>query len=58
MAHVCGCGRSPNGFCNGSHAMSESMWREHQKKLAQDQFLSENKDDDIDDTHNVSDQGG
>ena len=57
MAHVCGCGRSPNGFCNGSHAMSESMWLELQKRLVTDEFLNENKDD-IDDTHNVSNQGG
>ena len=58
MAHVCGCGRSPNGFCNGSHAMSETMWQEFQKKLATDEFLNENKEDNIDEVHNVSDQGG
>lgn len=57
---ACGCGRSLDGFCNGSHAMSEAMWQE---KL--DQMICEEKelkdeldDDDIDDSHNVSDQGG
>ena len=24
---TCGCGRSSTGFCDGSHAMSESMWQ-------------------------------
>ena len=60
MAYACGCGRSMTGFCDGSHAMSEAMW---QAKL--DEMIREEKelkdelyDDDIDDEHNVSDQGG
>jgi len=57
---TCGCGRSLSGDCDGSHALSEEMW---QNKL--DQLIREEKelkdeldDDDIDDNHNVSNQGG
>ena len=59
MAHVCGCGRSMTGFCDGSHAMSEAMWQEKlQKMILEEKELKDELDDDIDDRHNVSDQGG
>ena len=60
MAHVCGCGRSLTGFCDGSHAMSESMWQAKLNKMIREEkeLKDELDDDDIDDSHNVSDQGG
>ena len=60
MAHVCGCGRSMTGFCDGSHAMSEAMWQAKlQKMILEEKELKDELDeDDIDDSHNVSDQGG
>ena len=59
MAHVCGCGRSMTGFCDGSHAMSESMWQAKlDKMILEEKELKDELDDDIDDTHNTSNQGG
>ena len=59
MARACGCGRSFDGFCNGSHAMSEEMWQAKlQELIREEKELKDELDDDIDDEHNVSDQGG
>ena len=56
---ACGCGRSMTGFCDGSHAMSEAMWQEKlDQMIREERELKDELDDDIDDTHNVSDQGG
>ena len=57
---ICGCGRSLDGFCDGSHAMSEAMWQEKLDKMIREEkeLKDELDDDDIDDSHNVSDQGG
>ena len=49
MAHVCGCGRSPDGFCNGSHAMSEEMWQAKlQEMIREEQELKDELEDDED----------
>lgn len=48
----CGCGRSLTGFCDGSHGLSESAWLERKALLETDTVK------DIDNTHNVSNQGG
>jgi CDGSH-type Zn-finger protein len=54
---TCGCGRSRSGDCDGSHALTTEQWAKIQEAIALDKFLKEGKDD-IDDVHNVSDQGG
>ena len=47
MAHVCGCGRSLTGFCDGSHAMSEAMWQEKlQKMILEEKELKDELEDD------------
>lgn len=53
----CGCGRSPSGFCNGWHGLSEEQYQQELAAIKEEQDLKDELDD-IDDAHNVSDQGG
>lgn len=57
---ACGCGRSLTGWCDGSHAMSEEQWQDKLQAMIREEkeLKDELDDDDIDDEHNVSDQGG
>ncbi len=58
MAHVCGCGRSPDGFCHGYHALSEELWQAKLNEMIREEQELKDELDDIDEVHNVSDQGG
>ena len=60
MAVACGCGRSLTGFCDGSHGLTEDQWQAKLDRLIREEkeLKDELDDDDIDDEHNVSDQGG
>ena len=55
---TCGCGRSRSGDCDGSHSYTPEQWAKIQEAISLDEFLNEKTNDDIDDEHNVSDQGG
>lgn len=47
MAHVCGCGRSLDGFCNGWHAMSEEQWQAKlESMIREEQELKDEQDED------------
>lgn len=43
---VCGCGRSITGFCDGSHALSESEWQvKLYEMVREEQELKDELDD-------------
>ncbi len=57
---TCGCGRSLSGDCDGSHGLTEEQWQAKLQQMIREEkeLKDELDDDDIDDEHNVSDQGG
>lgn len=50
----CGCGRSLTGFCNGWHGLTEEKYQAELAAIREEQELK----DEVDDVHNVSNQGG
>jgi CDGSH-type Zn-finger protein len=46
MAHVCGCGRSVTGQCDGSHALTEEQWQAKlDSMIREEQELKDELDD-------------
>ena len=47
MAHVCGCGRSVTGQCDGSHALTEEQWQAKlEGMIREEKELKDELDDD------------